>query len=151
MGFFYNGGGQDLLVESPSISVAMLSKPGHLALRRSGFTPMGPRRSSRLIAAQAEAIKLCSANLDKIKEAAPAVEMPAYDRSKVTPGLVHMGVGNFHRGHQAVMTDDILGLEGQEKWGYAGLGVRGGSAKIGEVLQEQDNLHTVWQKGINSS
>merc|ERR1712151_738504 len=151
MGFFYNGGGQDLLVESPSISVAMLSKPGHLALRRSGFTPMGPRRSNRLMAAQAEAIKLCTANLDKIKEAAPAVEMPAYDRSKITPGIVHMGVGNFHRGHQAVFTDDILALEGQEKWGYAGLGIRSGSAKIRDVLKEQDHLYAIWQKGLESS
>jgi mannitol 2-dehydrogenase len=115
-------------------------------LQRSG----GPR-SRAAVVAEAEAIKLCSANLEKIKEAAPSVEMPAYDRSKITPGIVHMGVGNFHRGHQAVFTDDILGIEGQEGWGYAGLGIRAGSAKIRDVLKGQDHLFAVWQKGLESS
>merc|ERR1712048_1304114 len=151
MGAFRNTGQEDFLVQQPAVSTAvmsrpMLSRPGLLKLQRSG----GPRSRAAVIA-EAEAIKLCSANLEKIKEAAPAVEMPAYDRSKITPGIVHMGVGNFHRGHQAVFTDDILGIEGQEGWGYAGLGIRSGSAKIRDVLKDQDHLFAVWQKGLESS
>ena len=42
------------------------------------------------------AIKLTSANLDKIKE---NIKVPSYDRSAVTAGIVHIGLGNFHRAH----------------------------------------------------
>merc|ERR1719293_58529 len=119
--------------------------------RSSGLKRSGTLIIPRSTATDSDAIKLCTANLEKIAKAAPAVAQPSYDRTKVTPGIVHIGVGNFHRGHQAVFTDDILGLPGQEQWGYAGLGVRAGSAKIRDVLKEQDSLFTVWQKGIASS
>ncbi|MEO7466089.1 MAG: mannitol dehydrogenase family protein, partial [Sphingobium limneticum] len=36
------------------------------------------------------------------------VARPAYDRSQVKPGVVHLGIGAFHRAHQAVMFDDTL-------------------------------------------
>jgi mannitol 2-dehydrogenase len=34
--------------------------------------------------------------------------MPAYDRTSLTPGIVHIGLGNFHRAHQAVYLDDLF-------------------------------------------
>ena len=37
----------------------------------------------------------------------PHVALPAYDRAKLTAGIVHIGVGNFHRAHQAVYLDDL--------------------------------------------
>ena len=36
--------------------------------------------------------------------------LPAYDRSRLTPGIVHIGLGNFHRAHMAVYLDDLLSL-----------------------------------------
>ena len=38
----------------------------------------------------------------------PDVRRPAYDRGAVTTGIVHLGIGAFHRAHQAVFTDDML-------------------------------------------
>ena len=49
--------------------------------------------------------KLSLANLDAIKATAA---IPAYDRSALTAGIVHFGVGNFHRAHQAIYLDDLF-------------------------------------------
>ena len=38
----------------------------------------------------------------------PEVRVPGYDRSRVTPGIVHIGVGNFHRVHQALVVEDLV-------------------------------------------
>eukprot|EP00440_Ansanella_granifera_P018690 gb/GFBE01020305.1/.p1 GENE.gb/GFBE01020305.1/~~gb/GFBE01020305.1/.p1 ORF type:complete len:636 (+),score=183.38 gb/GFBE01020305.1/:1-1908(+) len=93
--------------------------------------------------------KLCNANLDKICESGK-VSPPKYDRKKVTPGIVHIGVGNFHRAHQCVFLDDALSLPGHESWGYRGLGLMPGDSKMRDVLKEQDMLYTLWTKGVSS-
>ncbi|HZX84983.1 MAG TPA: mannitol dehydrogenase family protein, partial [Reyranella sp.] len=46
----------------------------------------------------------------------PAVSLPAYDRSRLTPGIVHIGLGNFHRAHQAVYLDDLFALGEGHDW-----------------------------------
>ena len=48
-------------------------------------------------------MRLGRANLDRL---APRIRRPAYDRSRTTPGIVHLGLGAFHRAHQAVVIDD---------------------------------------------
>lgn len=53
----------------------------------------------------------------------PEIVVPAYDRSKVTPGIAHISVGNFHRAHQAVYIDRVLARAGQEGWGLLGVGL----------------------------
>ena len=45
--------------------------------------------------------RLCNANTKNISN---GVLLPQYDRGQVTNGIVHLGVGNFHRGHQAVVS-----------------------------------------------
>jgi fructuronate reductase len=42
---------------------------------------------------------------------APALRLPDYDRSKATTGIVHLGLGAFHRAHQAVYTDSLLAAD----------------------------------------
>ena len=42
---------------------------------------------------------------------------PGYDRGRLTPGIMHFSVGNFHRAHQAVYLDRCLALAGQDGWG----------------------------------
>mmetsp|Transcript_49881 Transcript_49881/g.118932 ORF Transcript_49881/g.118932 Transcript_49881/m.118932 type:complete len:518 (+) Transcript_49881:36-1589(+) len=93
-------------------------------------------------------MKLCNSNLDKIGSG--KVAGPKYDRQKVKPGIVHIGVGNFHRAHQCVFVDDALSLPGHESWGYQGVGLMPGDAKMRDVLKEQDMLYTLWQKGASS-
>ncbi len=74
---------------------------------------------------------------------APGVARPSYDRSRLTPGIVHIGVGNFHRAHQAVYLDDLFALGEGQDWALLGAGVRDGDAKMRSALGAQDNLSTV--------
>ena len=71
------------------------------------------------------------------------VARPAYDRLKLTPGIVHIGVGNFHRAHQAVYLDDLFALGVDQDWAILGAGVRPGDAAMRDMLGAQDNLSTV--------
>ncbi len=82
-------------------------------------------------------MRLGQANLDGL---APAIRRPAYDRSRVTPGIVHLGLGAFHRAHQAVIMDDCL-AGGSMSWGIVGASLR--SADTRDALAPQDHLYTV--------
>ncbi|KDU94593.1 NADH-ubiquinone oxidoreductase subunit 6 [Komagataeibacter rhaeticus AF1] len=53
----------------------------------------------------------------------PTIVVPAYDRGRVTPGIAHISVGNFHRAHQAVYMDRVLARPGQSGWGILGIGL----------------------------
>jgi mannitol 2-dehydrogenase len=70
-------------------------------------------------------------------------QLPAYDRSKLTPGIVHIGLGNFHRAHMAVYLDDLFGMGLDHDWAILGAGVREGDARMREALKGQDCLSTV--------
>ena len=65
----------------------------------------------------------------------PSVAVPSYDRSRVRTGIVHLGVGGFHRAHQAMYVDRLLeqGVPGAEEWGITGVGVLPGDARMAEV------------------
>lgn len=82
-------------------------------------------------------MRLGSANLDRL---APRIRRPAYDRSRVTPGIVHLGLGAFHRAHQAVVIDDCL-ASGSSSWGIVGASLR--SPDTRDALAPQDHLFTV--------
>ena len=69
--------------------------------------------------------------------------MPAYDRSRLTPGIVHIGLGNFHRAHQAVYLDDLFARGLGHDWAILGAGVRAGDATMRDALVAQDCLSTV--------
>lgn len=70
----------------------------------------------------------------------PTVRRPAYDRSKVTPGIVHIGIGAFSRAHLAVYTDDRLAA-GETSWGLIGVDPMG--PPLRDVLNAQDGLYTL--------
>lgn len=67
--------------------------------------------------------------------------LPAYDRNKLVPRIVHLGFGAFHRAHQAVYTD-ILAAEHGSDWGYTEVNLIGGEQQIAD-LNAQDRLYTV--------
>jgi mannitol 2-dehydrogenase len=69
--------------------------------------------------------------------------LPAYDRSKLTPGIVHIGLGNFHRAHMAVYMDDLFAKGLAHDWAILGAGVREGDARMRDALKGQDCLSTV--------
>jgi fructuronate reductase len=70
----------------------------------------------------------------------PAVARPAYDVAAVTCGIVHLGIGAFHRAHMAVMTDAVLAA-GDLGWGIIAASLR--SADTRDALMPQDGLYTV--------
>jgi fructuronate reductase len=71
------------------------------------------------------------------------VQRPRYARPQVS-GIVHLGLGAFHRAHQAVYTDDALAA-GARDWGITGVSLRG--AQVRDQLAPQDGLYTVTQSG----
>jgi mannitol 2-dehydrogenase len=68
--------------------------------------------------------------------------VPTYDRALVTPGVVHVGVGGFHRAHQAMYHDRLLS-EGALDWGICGVGVMPADRQMKEALDAQDGLYTL--------
>ncbi|WP_407810515.1 hypothetical protein, partial [Staphylococcus aureus] len=58
---------------------------------------------------------------------------------KITPGIVHLGVGAFHRAHQAVFIDDCLN-RGETGWGIVAASLR--SPDTRDAIEPQDNLYT---------
>lgn len=71
---------------------------------------------------------------------------PSYDRSKLRPQTVHMGVGGFHRAHQAVYLDTLLERGALFDWGECGMGVLPQDAAMREALRGQDYLYTVLER-----
>ena len=72
------------------------------------------------------------------------VARPRYDLDALSVGIVHLGVGAFHRAHQAVFFDDRLSA-GETGWAICGASLR--SAETREALQPQDGLYTVAVRG----
>jgi mannitol 2-dehydrogenase len=78
------------------------------------------------------------------------VPVPSYDRTKVQTGVVHLGVGGFHRAHQALYLDRLL-AEGDRQWGVCGVGVLPQDSRMRDVLRAQDGLYTVVEKHADGS
>lgn len=76
------------------------------------------------------------------------VPRPNYDRTRLQAGIVHFGVGGFHRSHQAMYLDRIMSLEGERarQWGICGVGVMPGDQAMRAALQPQDGLYTLLVK-----
>ena len=73
--------------------------------------------------------------------AIPGVALPAYDRDKVTVGVVHFGPGAFHRAHQAFYFDQLLAKD--PRWGICAVSLK--SPGVRDALQPQDGLYTLAQ------
>jgi mannitol 2-dehydrogenase len=71
------------------------------------------------------------------------VARPRYDRSQVTAGIVHIGVGNFHRSHQAMYLDTLLNAGAAMDWGICGIGLQPPDAGMRDALAAQDGLYTL--------
>ncbi len=92
--------------------------------------------------------KLNSQNLSRI---ADPIATPLYNRSEITAGIVHVGVGGFHRAHQAFYTDQLLHKESNNNWGICGVGLLEFDQKIINTLKEQDGLYTLIVKELNGT
>lgn len=71
------------------------------------------------------------------------IRQPRYNRSRLTPGIVHIGLGNFHRAHQAWYLHRLMDQGLCHDWAIIGAGVRAYDAQMRERLLEQDCLTTL--------
>lgn len=87
-----------------------------------------------------DSIELKRANLSKLPA---SVARPNYNPSQIKCGIVHVGVGGFHRSHQAVYIDDLLEAGGADNWGICGVGIRRDDQRMKDVLDRQDYLYSL--------
>jgi mannitol 2-dehydrogenase len=74
------------------------------------------------------------------------VAVPSYDRSRVSAGIVHFGVGGFHRAHQAMYLDRLMNAGLAYDWGICGVGVLEADREMKRALDAQDCLYTLVEK-----
>ena len=91
---------------------------------------------------------LNNANLATIGKAVP---VPTYDREQVRTGIVHIGVGGFHRAHEAMYVDSLMERGGPLDWGITGVGLLPGDRRMAEVMAKQDCLYTLVLKHPDGS
>ena len=87
--------------------------------------------------------RLCEANLVDVRAGAAK---PTYDRQQITNGIVHIGVGAFHRAHQALAIDQLMHAGLAMDWGICGLGIRPSDEKLIDDLTAQDGLYTLIER-----
>ena len=81
--------------------------------------------------------RLCASTLGRLPA---AVARPAYDCAELRSGIVHLGIGAFHRAHMAAYTDAVLG-DGDRRWGILGASLR--SPDTRDALAPQDGLYAL--------
>lgn len=87
-----------------------------------------------------ETIKLNAKNLSRLSK---EVAIPVYDRSKIKTGIAHIGIGAFHRSHEAFYTDQVLHGNDATPWGICGIALLEADRKIFNTLSDQDGLYTL--------
>ncbi|NNK17888.1 MAG: mannitol dehydrogenase family protein [Maribacter sp.] len=88
-------------------------------------------------------IQLNHNNLQKVQSRMP---VPNYTRAADKIGIVHIGVGGFHRAHQAFYLHRLKNAGAASEWGICGIGLREGDTKLHHILKKQDFLYTLMVK-----
>ena len=83
---------------------------------------------------------LSQRTLDSLPE---AVARPAYNRSQISEGIVHFGVGGFHRAHEAMYVDALMNEGEALDFGIVGVGTMPGDTRMRDALNGQDGLYTL--------
>jgi mannitol 2-dehydrogenase len=92
-------------------------------------------------------IALAERNLDAI--AGLGVPVPRYDRRALSPKILHVGVGGFHRAHMALYTDEVAAAGGD--WGVSGVGLLDADRQMADALGGQDLLYTLVERDNDGS
>ncbi len=86
-------------------------------------------------------------NSETLGQVPASIHTPAYDRAQLKAGIVHLGIGAFHRAHQAFYTEAVLNQFGGD-WGIIGCSLR--SPSVREQLSPQDGLYTLVERASDS-
>jgi mannitol 2-dehydrogenase len=79
------------------------------------------------------------------------VTIPTYNRAHVSTGIVHFGVGGFHRAHEAMYVDTLMESGKALEWGITGVGLLPGDRRMHEALHAQDCLYTLVVKDADGT
>jgi mannitol 2-dehydrogenase len=90
-------------------------------------------------------------SLANLAEIAATAAVPAYRREDIKAGILHFGVGNFHRAHMAVYLHELFNQGRDLNWGIIGAGVMPSDQKMRDTLRAQDFLTTVVEQDIMRS
>ena len=114
-----------------------------------GPAPVGTRRWNRELGDAAVPRMTASARLSHatMTQLPPSVARPHYDLSSIRTGIVHLGLGAFHRAHEAVYTD--AGLAADPGWGILGVSPR--SPDTRDALAPQDWLYTLVERDASGT
>lgn len=82
-------------------------------------------------------------NQETVAQLPSHIDVPNYDRSQLKAGIVHIGVGGFHRAHQAAYINELLKTPGSEQWAICGVGLLEGNRGLRDILKKQDYLYTL--------
>jgi mannitol-1-phosphate/altronate dehydrogenase len=94
---------------------------------------------------QASTVSLSETSLSAL---AGRVAIPSYPRGELRQSIVHLGVGGFHRAHQAMYLDDLAERRITLDWGERGVGLLPGDRRMAEALIPQDCLYTVVARSV---
>ncbi len=90
-------------------------------------------------------------SLDNLGKLGKNIAVPTYARASLSAGIVHFGIGNFHRSHQALYLDALFNKGIDLDWALIGAGVMASDEKMREVLVAQDFLTTVVEQEAGNS
>jgi mannitol 2-dehydrogenase len=79
------------------------------------------------------------------------VERPGYDRAAVRTGIVHMGVGGFHRSHEAMYLDRLMNAGTALDYGICGVGILPSDEHMRDVMDDQDCLYSLLDRAPDGS
>ncbi|KAF1829875.1 NAD(P)-binding protein [Decorospora gaudefroyi] len=96
---------------------------------------------------QPKTLKLNSQNLSQYKN----VTVPTYQRHGVKQGIVHIGVGGFHRAHLAAYVDTLLEQFNVQNWSICGVDLQPFAAPMRDALSSQDNLYTIIERAAEGT
>lgn len=88
-------------------------------------------------------IKLNTVSLGQLNA---RIQVPRYNRQEIGQAIMHVGVGGFHRAHQAVYTDDLLSQGGDPAWGICGVGLLPHDARMHDMMRAQDCLYSLVER-----
>jgi len=91
-------------------------------------------------------VQLNRASLTRLQ---PNVQVPGFDLSRVTPGIVHLGLGGFHRAHMARYTHNLMERRPDMlEWGIVGAGLMPSDRRMHDSLTPQDNLYALVERSF---
>lgn len=88
-------------------------------------------------------------NQKNLKELGSRLPVPTYYRTDTKTGIVHIGVGGFHRAHQAYYLHQLRQLGEASEWNICGIGLREADSKLHDIFKKQDHLYTLMVKHPN--